>query len=254
MAKAIFSGAIQNRIYEDYEWCYFDPIQESQYESKITPLSEHAFFNKSDIIFICVKPQHFESVRQQFQKYHVENIHVISIMAGIDSATIRTSLDPQSRVTRVMPNTPAQIGSGISAIVYDPTSSAEERSMVDDLFLAVGEIVAIDEAMMNVVTAISGSGPAFVYRFIQDMITYANAAGINDTQSRKLACHTFIGAAKMVLKHQDVSHLIHTVSSPNGTTVAGLQEMDRREISDSFHAVLSAAAARATELEKGDMT
>jgi pyrroline-5-carboxylate reductase len=176
---------------------------------------------------------------------------VISIAAGIPIAAIGQALGPDRRIVRVMPNTPALLGEGASAYALGPRVDAGDDEAVAALLAAVGRAVRVPEPMIDAVTGLSGSGPAFVYLVIEALSDGGVRVGLPREVATMLAAQTVLGAARMVLEtglHPGV--LKDQVTSPGGTTIAGLQALERGGLRGILIDAVEAATRRSTELSE----
>jgi pyrroline-5-carboxylate reductase len=177
----------------------------------------------------------------------------ISIAAGITIARFTQALGRDARVIRVMPNAPAMVGQGMAAMVRAPGASRADEAFALRIFRAVGDAVAIgDEAQLDVVTALSGSGPAYVYLFVKAMADAAAAEGLPLELATRMALKTIRGAEENMRQSPlDAAELIRIVASPGGTTEAALKTFAQRGFSDIVANALHAAAERSRELGRG---
>jgi pyrroline-5-carboxylate reductase len=204
-----------------------------------------------DILVLAVKPQQMkEAVAPLVGK--LGDALVISIAAGLDMAALSRWLGGHRRIVRCMPNTPALIGAGITGLCALPEVSAEQRAAADRVLKAVGTTVWIaDEAKIDGVTAISGSGPAYVFLFIEALQQAAAELGFTPEQGRQLAIETIQGAAALAAQSSEpASTLRERVTSKGGTTEAALRVMAEKGVKDGIVAGCHAAAARGQELGK----
>ena len=202
-----------------------------------------------DVIVLAVKPQQMREVVATVKPYVTSQL-LLSIAAGIRAADLSRWLGGHQAIVRTMPNTPALIGKGITGAVAMAGVSEVQRKMADAILSAVGETVWIDdEAQIDAVTAISGSGPAYVFYFIEAMQQAAVELGLTDEQGRQLAQATFAGAAELAIRSDDpVSLLRERVTSKGGTTYAALSSMDASGVKAALVKALHAAADRGKEL------
>jgi pyrroline-5-carboxylate reductase len=204
-----------------------------------------------DILVLAVKPQQMrEAVAPLVGK--LGDALVISIAAGLDMAALSRWLGGHQRIVRCMPNTPALIGAGITGLCALPEVSAEQRAAADRVLRAVGTTVWIDdEARIDGVTAISGSGPAYVFLFIEALQQAAAELGFTPEQGRQLAIETVQGAAALAAQSSEpASTLRERVTSKGGTTEAALRVMAEKGVKEGIVAGCHAAAARGQELGK----
>ena len=204
----------------------------------------------SDIIVLAVKPQQLREVAGQLAPLLSGQL-LISIAAGIRTADLARWLGTQN-VVRAMPNTPALIQSGMTGLYALPAVSKALREQAQSILAAVGETLWVqDEAMLDAVTAVSGSGPAYVFYFIEAMQQAARDLGFSAEEARRLSLATFLGASKLASgSDEDVSVLRARVTSKNGTTERALLSMASNQVAE--HIVQAAKAAQARSREMGD--
>jgi pyrroline-5-carboxylate reductase len=202
----------------------------------------------ADIVVLAVKPQQMRDACAQI-KPHLSSPLVLSIAAGIRAADIARWLGTQ-RVVRSMPNTPALIGMGIAGAAALAQVNTDERAAAAAVLEAVGKVVWFDdEAQLDAVTAISGSGPAYVFFFIEALIAAGRAMGFSEMQARELAIQTFVGASQLAAQSSDpVATLRERVTSKGGTTAAALASLQTDGVHDAIVRALHAAHRRAIEL------
>ncbi|WP_323121837.1 pyrroline-5-carboxylate reductase [Burkholderia alba] len=205
-----------------------------------------------DAIVLAVKPQVLKDVAQALAPHLTSRPLVISIAAGIRGADLSRWLGDYPRVVRTMPNTPALIGMGVTGLAALAGVDAAGRDLAAQVLGAVGQIVWFDdEAQLDAVTAISGSGPAYVFYFIEALQEAARRLGMNDAQGRALAVATFTGAAQLAAQSgEPASVLRERVTSKGGTTAAALASFDAQGVKEAI--VRGALAAQARAREMGD--
>jgi len=203
----------------------------------------------SEVIVLAVKPQNMREVAASLQPL-LKDALVLSIAAGIRAADLSRWLGGHGAIVRCMPNTPALIGQGITGMVALPAVSAEHRELADSIMKAVGQTVWLDEeALIDPVTAVSGSGPAYVFYFIEAMQQAAGELGLTAEQGRQLSLATFTGAAQLAARSADeVAVLRERVTSKGGTTYAALQSMEGDGVKQAIVRAVKAAAARGKEM------
>jgi pyrroline-5-carboxylate reductase len=204
-----------------------------------------------DLLVLAVKPQQMkEAVLPLVGK--LGQAVVVSIAAGLDLETLARFLGGHRKIVRCMPNTPALIGAGITGLCPLPEVSQEERSAADRVLRAVGSTVwIVDETKMDGVTALSGSGPAYVFLFIEALQQAAADLGFSPEQGRQLAIETVQGAAGLAAQSSEpASVLRERVTSKGGTTAAALQTMAEKGVKEGIIAGVMAAEARGRELGK----
>ena len=208
----------------------------------------------SEIIVFAVKPQQLREVAQQLAPL-LKGQLLISIAAGIRAADLARWSGSQA-VVRAMPNTPALIRSGMTGLYAMPAVSEAQHEQAESILAAVGETLWLnDEAMLDAVTAISGSGPAYVFYFIEALQQAALELGLDADQARRLSLSTFLGASKLAAaSHEDISVLRARVTSKNGTTERALLSLAANKVAQHIVQAAKAAADRAREMgdELGD--
>ena len=227
-----------------------DALQKLQAQFGVTTEQQiDAALAKCDVIVLSVKPQQMKGVVQQLRP-QVSRQLVLSIAAGIRAVDLSRWLGGHDVIVRTMPNTPALIGKGITGMVATAGVSKELRDAADSIMRAVGATVWLDdESLIDPVTAVSGSGPAYVFYFIEAMQQAAQEMGLTAEQGNQLAIETFVGAAQLAANSTDpVSVLRERVTSKGGTTYAALTSMDASGVKDAIVRALKAAAARGKEL------
>ncbi|WP_041741231.1 pyrroline-5-carboxylate reductase [Collimonas fungivorans] len=203
----------------------------------------------SEVIVLAVKPQQMKEVVAKLRP-HVTSQLVLSIAAGIRAVDLKRWLGGHDAIVRCMPNTPALIGLGITGMVATAGVSAAQRDTADLILRAVGSTVWLDdEAKIDAVTAVSGSGPAYVFYFIEAMQQAAQELGLTAQQGIELAKATFVGAAQLAAQSPEpVSLLRERVTSKGGTTYAALTSMEAADVKGAIIAAVKSAAVRGQEL------
>lgn len=257
MANAMIGG-LRKQGYSVAAMQVVEPIAESRekltemFGVRCCPAVDAAALN-CEVLVLAVKPQQLKNallpLTNQFGK-HLENQLVISIAAGVRLADISRWLGGYRQLVRCMPNTPALIGAGITGLYAAPTVGREGRDSAEKILAAVGNTLWIDEeAQMDAVTAVSGSGPAYVFYFIEALQQAAQVLGFDAVMARTLAVETFVGAARLAEQSPDsVAALRERVSSKGGTTEAALSSFDASGINAAILKGVQAAAARGRAL------
>ena len=203
----------------------------------------------ADIVILAVKPQNMAEVLEGVSGILDKSKLIISIAAGISTGYIEECLKKGARVMRVMPNTPALIGEGAAAITRGSYATDEDFAFTRHIFEAVGIVVAVKEELMDAVTGLSGSGPAYAFVIIDALADAGVNMGLGRDIAMKLAAQTLLGAAKLCLKgDKHPAELRDMVTSPGGTTIAGLQAMEEGKLRATMMAAVQAATLRAKEL------
>ena len=205
----------------------------------------------AEIIVLAVKPQIVAPLLQSLQGVLSPRHTLISIAAGVSTAQLEAAIDAQVPVVRVMPNTPCLVGQAASAICLGKYATEENRAQAHRIFDAVGLAVDVDEKLMDAVTGVSGSGPAYVYVFIEALADGGVRAGLPRETAQRLAAQTVLGAAQMVLetgKHP--GELKDMVASPGGTTIAALGSLEKNGFRAAVMDAVQTAAQRSAQMQK----
>ena len=204
----------------------------------------------SDIILLAVKPQHIDEVIFSLNKSDISSKIFISIAAGITTDRLVRLFESKIKLARVMPNFPALVGKGLSALYFSSDFSKKDKERVTAIFSSVGETIEIDESLMDQVTAISGSGPAYFFYFVRSLISAATDIGLDGDIASKLVFSTMEGSSRMLsVEDKGPTELIKMVASKGGTTEAALELFEREGISDIITRGIEAALKRAAELD-----
>lgn len=207
----------------------------------------------AEIVLLCVKPQVIDAVLSQIAPSVDARKLVISIAAGISLERIEKALGASARVIRAMPNTPALVLAGATGLAAGKAASPEDMRTAQEIFEAVGRAVVIEEKLMDAVTGLSGSGPAYIFIVIDALADAGVKAGIPRPLALELSAQTVYGAAKMVLETgEHPGRLRDMVTSPGGTTIAGLHELERGGLRAVLMNAVEAATHRSKELGKGN--
>ena len=207
-----------------------------------------ATLGSADLVVWAVKPQSFREAAQQAGAHVVAALH-LSVAAGIRSDSIAAWLGSE-RVVRAMPNTPALVGKGISGLFARSAVTPADRALVQAVIATTGEHLWVQqEAQLDAVTALSGSGPAYVFYFLEAMVQAGAAMGLPPGQARQLAIATFAGAAELARQSDEPLELLRErVTSKGGTTYAALCALEEQQVQQHFVRAMQAAGARAQEL------
>ena len=210
-----------------------------------TSLDNYEIAKDADVIVLAVKPQFMAEMLNQLTAKinNYGNRLIISLAAGV---TVE-------RIVRLMPNTPALIGYGVTGTFAAPDVNAEEKEFTNRILTAVGKVVWVEkESDINTVTAASGSSPAYFFLFMQYLIEHTKEMGLSEEQARTLVVETALGAAQMAIKNADVSleTLRAQVTSKGGTTFAAISKFEELNLKDSVSAAMDACVARAEEMQK----
>ncbi len=219
------------------------------YATEYQPNANNLAVEGAQLVLLAVKPAYITEVLDQVSSVLHENALIVSVAAGVTTATIEKHVPKSVSVVRAMPNTPALIGKGVTGISAGSRVSQEQLALVDELFSAVGKTLVIPEEQIDALSTISGSGPAYVFYFIEEFIKASMAQGFSQEESYLMVSETFLGAAALLVKTQDdPADLRRQVTSPNGTTMKAVAVMEEANLHDLFIKATSAALARAKEI------
>jgi pyrroline-5-carboxylate reductase len=256
MARALAKGFVNAGLVKAEQIVAADPVPAAarQFVDEVPGASlvtsNAAVVSQASVIFLAVKPQSMPAVFAELSGKIPAGKLFVSIAAGITLARLTDGLKC-GRVIRVMPNTPALVGEGASAYALGPDATAEDGQLVGRLLGAVGKAHVVDEKLLDAVTGLSGSGPAFVYVMIEALSDGGVRMGLPREVAAALAAQTVKGAATMVLETgEHTSVLKDKVASPGGTTIAGLQALEDRGLRGALIAAVEAATRRSQELGK----
>lgn len=204
---------------------------------------------KSDVVFLAVKPSQVEGILEEIKEFITPEKLIVSVAAGITTSFIEEHLPSKSRVIRVMPNTPVLVNEGMSGICGGKYASGDNLDYVVQMLSSIGKCVVVDESQIDIVTAISGSGPAFFYKVINDIARAGEKLGLEYEKSLLLSIQTAIGSAKMAL-NRDISmeELISNVATKGGCTRVGVDIMENLDTEKLFYEVIQKTAQKAGEL------
>ncbi|HEY8423392.1 MAG TPA: pyrroline-5-carboxylate reductase [Clostridia bacterium] len=206
-----------------------------------------------EYILIAVKPKDAPLILKEIQPFINNKNILISIMAGIKISTLLKYLPNIGSVARVMPNLGAKIGESCSGIAFYNASNTVQKFVID-LFKRIGQVVVLEEEKMDAVTAVSGSGIAYVYYFINSLIKSGEKIGLTREESRQLALQTVLGGVKMVIEHPDhnIEDMINAVCSKGGTTIEAINVFKERDFEKLIESAVSAAYKKSILLSKDD--
>ncbi|WP_046468628.1 pyrroline-5-carboxylate reductase [Allosalinactinospora lopnorensis] len=255
MGEALLAGLLATG-YDRSDVLVSEPVQEradevrERYDAVVVPAAEAA--KRARTLVLAIKPQDMVEVLNDIADDLAADSLVISVAAGITTSVLEKHLSGGVSVVRAMPNTPALVGKGMTAISGGRHTTLEQLDHAERLLSSVGQVIRVPEGHMDTVTAISGSGPAYFYFITETMIEAGVAMGMPRGTAEKLARRTITGAAAMLDdsgEHPVV--LRENVTSPGGTTAAALRELERHGVRTAFTEAIEAARNRSRELSEG---
>jgi len=258
MAGALIKGLIAAKLYKPKEIIASDTVPAQLKKLKTAykidgTTNNREVVQEAQTIVLAVKPQILNHVLAEIQPEVTKEKLFISIAAGVTLLRLENGLGGKARVVRVMPNTPALLGKGIAVVVRGRNAKPKDEKLAVTMFRGVGEALAVkDEALMDPVTGLSGSGPAYVYLFAEALITGGVQAGLDLKVATQLTYQTIEGAVAMLRETgRTPQELRDMVTSPGGTTLAGLSRLAEGRFTDTVIAGVGAATHRSKELGQG---
>lgn len=205
----------------------------------------------SDVIIIAVKPNQVEGVLDEVKEFVTPEKLVASIAAGMTTGFLESKLNDLTRIVRVMPNTPALVGEGMSGICGGKFATEEDLEYIKSLLSSIGKCIIVDEKQIDIVTAISGSGPAFFYKVINDIARAGEKLGMDYDKALLLSIQTAIGSAKMAMNRTiPMEELISNVATKGGCTRVGVDCMEEEDTTKIFYDVIKSTTEKAHALGK----
>lgn len=254
MATALAHGFVAAKLIKPQDLIAADPSPEARANFAAATGGTQAEENSavladSNIVFLAVKPQHAAAALAPLSKLWNKDHLLISIAAGLTTTTLAKETGDVPRLVRVMPNTPCLVGYSASAYSLGPRATEADAELVARLLSTVGQAHLLDESLLDAVTGLSGSGPAYVFQIIEALSDGGVRMGLPRAVATALAAQTVRGAAELVLvTGEHPATLKDKVASPGGTTIAGLQSLERGGLRATMMAAVEAATRRSTEL------
>jgi pyrroline-5-carboxylate reductase len=248
MATALAKGFVRAGLATPKDLIASDPIQNAcsafaKETSAKTTSSNVAVAKFAQVLILAVKPDQTAAVLADIRDSFTEKHLLISIAAGVPLARLEAGLGSTARLVRVMPNTPALVGASASAFAMAKSASPADCELTQKLFSAVGMAFQVKESLLDAVTGLSGSGPAYVYLFIEALSDGGVAAGLPRDVATQLAAQTVLGSARMVLETgMHPGALKDMVTSPGGTTIEGVHELEKGKLRGTVISAVRAAA------------
>jgi pyrroline-5-carboxylate reductase len=254
MATALAKGFVRAELTTPKEIIASDPypLARKSFTGEIgskTTASNCDVAKTARVLILATKPDQVATALAEISGAFTKNHLLISIAAGVTISKLESLLTAGARVIRVMPNTPALVGEGASAFALGKNASVSDAELAKRLLSAVGVALQVKESLLDAVTGLSGSGPAYVYQFIEALSDGGVAAGLPRDIATKLAAQTVLGAAKMVLETgQHPGALKDQVTSPGGTTIEGLHALEKGKLRATVMSAVRAATEKSKKL------
>jgi pyrroline-5-carboxylate reductase len=258
MGEALLSRLINQNIYKSSEIIVSEPsfvrreLLAKKYAVNVVGENTEVFNSGGEVLFLAIKPQVFTSVTQEISSV-ISQSHfplIVSILAGVTLGQLEAAFVGLP-VVRAMPNTPATVGAGITAICAGKDTQANHLEKARQLFSAVGEVVEVSESLMDAVTGLSGSGPAYVALMVEALADGGVASGLPRPIAQQLALQTVLGTATLLQETKiHPAELKDRVTSPGGTTIAGIAELEKAAFRSALIQAVRAATNRSQELGK----
>jgi pyrroline-5-carboxylate reductase len=208
-----------------------------------------AVLSNANIIVLAMKPKDAALAIAHLKQFLNPEQLLISVIAGLSIGTIESMLKQQFPIVRTMPNTSSSIGLGATGISFSQSTTAEQQKIANEIFSSIGEVFIVDEAKLDILTGVSGCGPAYVYYLMEAMISGGVQGGLTEEVSRRLVVQTVLGAASMVkVTEEDPAILRKNVTSPNGATQAAIETMNHYQFTEGVEKAVLRGAERAKEL------
>lgn len=258
MGSAILLGVLNNKLIKEENIIIFDrnvdklEVFKKKYNVNIASSFENAIKN-TDIILIAVKPNALDDTLNVIKNFIKKDTLILSIVAGVSINQIEEKLNANAnvKVIRIMPNTPALIGEAMSSISKSEYVSEEEVEFILDIFNKLGKAELVSEKLIDVVTGLSGSGPAYVYMFIEALADGAVLNGMPRDMAYKFAAQTVLGSAKMILEtKKHPAELKDMVTSPSGTTIEAVRMLENNNFRSAVIEAVNVATQKSKKLSK----
>lgn len=257
MATALAKGFIRAELATPKNVIASDVIEtaRSAFEKEVggkTTAANSEVVASADVLVLAVKPDQVPGALADIHNAISKNHLIVSIAAGVPLAKLEAGLGAGARVIRVMPNTPALVGASATGFALGKAATPADAELAKKLFSAVGVAFQVKESLLDAVTGLSGSGPAYVYLFIESLSDGGVAAGLPRDIATRLAAQTVLGAAQMVLETgHHPGALKDMVTSPGGTTIEGLHELEKGKLRGTVMSAVRAATEKSKKLGQG---
>ena len=256
MSQAIQGGIVQAQLVPSNKIYVSDVVQDNldkvQADFGVSVQKDNkSVAQKADLLFLAVKPHIYPLVIKEIKDELKDDCVVIAIAAGLSLDYLAGLFNPQTKIVRTMPNTPALVGKGMSALCPNELVSDEDLTAVEAVFKSFGEAEVIEETLFDAVTAVSGSAPAYVFMMIEAMGDAAVLAGMPRAQAYKFAAQTLLGSAEMVLKtNEHPGVLKDNVCSPKGTTIEAVAMLEKEGFRNALLSAMDACVKKSEKMSK----
>lgn len=256
MAQAMITGILTQKVVNPEELIVSNPREEKTAKLRekfgiLTTTDNKKVAKESEILVLSVKPQVYPEVIKEIKEEVSSDQIIVTIAAGVSMSATERQFGKETKIVRVMPNTPALVGEGMSGLCCNEYVTEEEFDQVHHIFESFGKAEKITENLMDAVVGVSGSGPAYVYMFIEAMADAGVAQGLPRKQAYTFAAQTLLGSAKMVLETgQHPGELKDAVCSPAGTTIEAVNVLEKKGMRSAVIEAVTAAAKKNRELGK----
>ncbi|WP_202079863.1 pyrroline-5-carboxylate reductase [Caldalkalibacillus salinus] len=256
MAEAIVSGLLNQKIVKPGQIAVTNKedrfrLDELVYNFGIIGDNEqkHQSIQGADILILAMKPKDIASALNDIRPYTSPHQLVISVVAGVQTSIISALLGHEAPVIRTMPNTSAIVGLSSTGLCRGQYATEAHVEIARQIFESIGIVIVTEEEQLDAITGVSGSGPAYIYYLVEAMMAGSRDVGLSEQQAKEMILQTLIGAANMLLEtKQDPAYLREQVTSPNGTTQAGLDTLREYDFDQAVRACIRRATARSKEL------
>lgn len=255
MAEAVIAGIVNTQFLQGNQVYVMNKENKTRLKELqdkygvIGETDKKRVLDDADIIIFATKPYDMEEALKDAQAFIREDQLIISVVAGVSTAFITDKLGKKVPVIRTMPNTSATIGYSATAISKGKYATDEHIGLAEQMFAAVGTVSVVEEEQMHIVTGISGSGPAYIYYLVEAMEQAAIEEGLDEATAKQLITQTIVGAGKMLQERTEpVSVLRENVTSPNGTTAAGIRTLSEFRFQEAIIQCVKNATKRSVEL------
>lgn len=255
MAEAIIAGLIEKNIAERKNIL----VTNREDQTKLDDLKKkygiqptyrmEELMEDTDMVIFAVKPKDAAAALKKIKPYLKEDTLFVSVMAGISLSYMENRLNVQQPIARAMPNTSASVGKSATAIAFNDSVSKHQKQLATTVFSSIGVTTVIEENKLDAITALSGSGPAYIYYVVEAMERSAAEIGLDADTAKKMILQTLVGAAEMLLTSgKEAAELRRDVTSPGGTTEAGIEVLQKENVQTAFMKCVKAAMEQSKKL------